>query len=176
MKIKKALIVSDLHLGSDLIAQTRGFEDAWHFWKFFQQIHNTQVEFDTQPVFILGDIAVNPEWLAMLQNQLKGTIHLVLGNHDVLPSHLYKKAVCDNGGTVNPMVMLPHQKVILSHIPVHPVFFDGNKAKWRNIHGHLHSQQVLNEYGNPDPRYFNVSVDQAMRAANQLFTLADLLV
>lgn len=161
MKIKNALLISDLHLGSDIIAQYRGFKNALDFLVWYQEWHNNQIKYSTQPVFILGDIAIDNNWLSTLLS-LKGTLHLVLGNHDILPLVDYQKVVRD--GSVNSMIMLPHQKRILTHIPVHPCFFDGNKSEWKVIHGHLHTHTL------PDKRYINVSMDQAL-LSNHLFPL-----
>ena len=156
MRIRNALVISDLHLGSDLIAQYRGFESAWDFWLHYQDRHNSQIKYETQPVFILGDIAINEDWLEAACGQLRGRLHFVLGNHDVLPMSFYVKQTARSGGSVNAMVMLPHQKKVLTHFPVHPSFFDGNKAKWLNYNGHLHTQVI------DDPRYIGCSYDRCI--------------
>ncbi len=166
MRIKNALIIADLHLGSDVIAQYRGYKDSWDFWLKYQQIHNAQITYDAQPVFILGDIAVNKAWIEVICGQLKGKLHFVLGNHDTENVAFYAKQSARKKGTCNAMVMLPHQKLILSHIPVHPCFFDGNKAGWKNIHGHCHTTNINSEH------YFNVSFEQAQQYNDsKLFTL-----
>ena len=59
-----------------MLAQVRGFTDAWDFWVNYQESHNKVVSYDTQPVFILGDIAVNKDWLEMMCGQLRGKLHL----------------------------------------------------------------------------------------------------
>jgi calcineurin-like phosphoesterase family protein len=63
--------------------------------------------------------------------------------------------------------VLPAQRVIISHIPVHP----GQLHRWRaNIHGHLHSNVVMRDVefdsdvspfleSVPDKRYRCVSVE-----------------
>lgn len=169
MKIKNALIIADLHLGSDVIAQYRGYNDNWDFWLKYQQIHNAQITYDEQPVFILGDIATHRDWVEIICRQLKGKLHFVLGNHDTENVAFYAKQVARTKGTCNAIVMLPHQKVIMSHIPVHPCFFDGNKVGWKNIHGHLHTQDINSN------QYFNVSFDQAQQNNNnKLFSLSTL--
>jgi calcineurin-like phosphoesterase family protein len=166
VRIKNGLVISDLHLGSDSIAQYRGYKDAWDFWQQYQQTHNSQVTYDTQPVFILGDIAVNKDWIEVMCGQLRGKLHFVLGNHDILGMSFYVKQTARTGGSVNAMIMLPHRKLVLTHFPVHTSFFDGNKSEWWNIHGHLHTQTL------EDPRYVGVSWDQAqLHNDSRLFSL-----
>ena len=48
--------------------------------------------------------------------------------------------------------------MILTHIPIHPE----SLARWGlNVHGHLHANVVkLSLAQIPDPRYFNVSMEQ----------------
>ena len=129
-------------------------------------MHNSQVTYLTQPVFILGDISIDKYWLSKL-SELKGRLHLVLGNHDILPLDDYQEIVKHSGGSVNALVMLPSQKIILSPIPVHPSFFGGNKSDWMNIHGHLHTQII------EDMHYSNASFDQVQiqLKSQQLFRL-----
>jgi calcineurin-like phosphoesterase family protein len=166
MKIKNALVVSDLHLGSGVIAKFRGYKDSWDFWLHYQQIHNSQIVYDAQPVFILGDIAVSEDWIKVMCGQLRGKLHFVLGNHDILPMDFYVNQTAKTGGSVNAMVMLPHQKLVLTHFPVHTSFFEGNKAGWISYHGHLHTQKL------EDSRYKGVSWDQAQLHNNsKLFKL-----
>lgn len=163
MKTKNALLIGDLHLGSDIIAEFRGYKDAWDFWQCYEEVHNSQVSYASQPVFILGDIAINSDWLSFL-NKLKGKLHLVLGNHDILPLAQYQEVASSSAGTVNAMVMLPHEKIVLTHFPVHTCFFEGNKTNWKNYHAHLHTQAIN------DSRYLGFSWDQAQVNNNsQLF-------
>jgi calcineurin-like phosphoesterase family protein len=162
MKIKNGLVISDLHLGSDAIAQFRGYKDSWDFWLHYQQIHNSQIMYDNQPVFILGDIAINADWIKVMCGQLRGKLHFVLGNHDILPIELYSQQVKRTGGSVNAMIMLPHQKLVLTHFPVHASFFEGNKTEWKNFHGHCHTQKI------EDARYIGCSYDQLQIRGNNL--------
>lgn len=44
----------------------------------------------------------------------------------------------------------------MSHIPIHPQ----SLGRWSiNIHGHLHSNFVLDSFGEPDERYVNACVE-----------------
>jgi calcineurin-like phosphoesterase family protein len=145
-RIKNAYVISDLHLGSDKLAQVRGFEDAWDFWRCYETAHRSVILDKNQPIIILGDIAMSIDWLKILVNQLPGRFHFVLGNHDILPMYAYLSATAKNGGKVHAMVMLPHQKAVLTHFPVHESFFGGNKTEWKNVHGHCHTQTIPGPY------------------------------
>lgn len=109
--------------------------------------HNKLVS-STDIVYMLGDVtwkfnAKAKEKIAALN----GRKYLVAGNHDNL-KWLYETGLFED------MFMwkyLPEHSIILSHCPIH--FFDFKRAKV-NVHGHLHSERML------DPRYFNVSLEQ----------------
>lgn len=97
-------------------------------------------------VYHLGDIGFHG-WTHMEEifSRLHGQKVLIKGNHDVLKPQQYLKIFKDIRGS--------HQldKFLLTHIPIHPA----SLSRWvGNIHGHLHSNSL------PDPRYFNVSVEQ----------------
>ena len=105
-------------------------------------------------VYHLGDVAINKRGLDVL-DRLNGFKILIKGNHDIFKLKDYSKYFKDiraydvkNG-------------IIMSHIPIH----SGSKGRYKlNIHGHLHSNQVMkrNWYFKkaPDPFYVCVSVEQ----------------
>lgn len=110
-------------------------------------------------VYVLGDVAFDPESLSIL-NTLHGEKILIKGNHDVLPLHEYVKYFKDIRAT--------HKmaNTIFSHIPIHSDSlgqkFDEESGmwtnKWYNIHAHLHAESVMKN-GVPDPKYFSVCVE-----------------
>lgn len=105
---------------------------------------------DQDRVYILGDIAFNRKALDKSLPRLKGRKVLVKGNHDVDKLSYYSQYFQDIRACV------PKKGFILTHIPIHP----SSLGRWGfNIHGHLHSNVVEDEYG-PDPRYFNASVEK----------------
>ena len=113
-------------------------------------------------VYMLGDICMSHKALPIL-DRLNGDKVLIKGNHDIHRLRYYAPYFRD--------IRAYHvmDGCILSHIPIH----ESSLARFRkNIHGHLHCNQVKkpigfdNEaktiiYGDEiDPRYYCVSVEQ----------------
>lgn len=100
----------------------------------------------------LGDIAFGGE--EMFHNvmpRLNGIKILVKGNHDLRTMEEYLMYFED----VHSLLELP-KKAILTHIPVHP----SNLERFGlNLHGHLHSNLVLDNHNAPDKRYVNCCVE-----------------
>ena len=81
-------LTSDTHLGHDLVARLRGFEDSDSHDRAVASKWDKQVRAEDE-VWVLGDVAMNG-WLGRLSwfAQRPGTKHLVLGNHDrAHPAH-----------------------------------------------------------------------------------------
>ena len=95
-------------------------------------------------IWHLGDVAWNRRSLALL-DQLPGTKHLILGNHDTLPIDAYQEYF----DSVQASAVI--DDMLLTHYPVH----ESQLERYRlNIHGHIHERVI------DDPRYVNVSVEQ----------------
>lgn len=101
-------------------------------------------------VYHLGDVAINRRGLKVLR-RLNGDKVLIKGNHDIFKLKDYTEYFRD--------IRAYHvmDRFILSHIPIHPQQQGRFKG---NIHGHLHSNFVLDSEGFPDPFYLNVCVEQ----------------
>lgn len=109
--------------------------------------HNALVD-RADRVYLLGDVAINRRSVHML-GRLSGRIVLVKGNHDIFQIKDYLPYVDD----IRSYVVQKDKdgnKVILSHIPVHP---DSLSRFGTNIHGHLHQNKL------DDPRYVCVSLE-----------------
>ena len=52
--------------------------------------------------------------------------------------------------------MIDYKGFVLTHCPVHPYIVQEKRG---NIHGHIHSKDILNEHGEVDNRYLNVSAE-----------------
>ena len=109
--------------------------------------HNELVHPDDR-VYLLGDVCINRRSRHLL-SELNGRKVLVKGNHDIfkLPDYTpffddIRAYVVQKDGDGN--------KVILSHIPIHP---ESLGRFGTNIHGHLHQNKV------GDPRYICVSLE-----------------
>jgi calcineurin-like phosphoesterase family protein len=79
-----------------------------------------------------------------LLKKLKGTKHLILGNHDEFTLETYKPYFNKIHGFVR------YKGMWLSHAPIHPQELRGKV----NVHGHNHKNVI------PDERYICVSVEQ----------------
>ena len=102
-------------------------------------------------VYHLGDVVINRKALNIMY-RLNGDKVLIKGNHDIFKLEDYTQHFRDIRGY---HVM---NNYILSHIPVHPE----SKGRFAgNIHGHLHSNRVMDKWNaNPDPWYECVCVEQ----------------
>ena len=109
--------------------------------------HNERVKPEDR-VYMLGDVAINRRYLWLI-GQLVGRLVLVKGNHDIFKLDDYRKHFDDIRAYV---VQLDgdHNKVILSHIPIHP---DSLGRFGTNIHGHYHNNKI------DDKRYKCVSLE-----------------
>lgn len=77
-------ITSDLHWGhnKEFLWGPRGFDSVWDMMVWTCAVWNKMIN-DNDDVYILGDLMLNDdEVVHQLFQELKGRIHVVLGNHD----------------------------------------------------------------------------------------------
>lgn len=104
-------------------------------------------------VYCLGDFAFGRRNVTLYASRLNGKKRLVLGNHDSYPAELYLGVFTHLYGVKF------WEDCLLSHVPVHPDSL-GSRC-FLNVHGHLHSKQVMNNWMKvPDKNYMCVSVEQ----------------
>jgi calcineurin-like phosphoesterase family protein len=101
-------------------------------------------------VYMLGDVVMRPKDLPIL-DRLNGRKVLIKGNHDIFPLKKYLPYFDD--------IRAYHRLdgFWMSHIPIHPESTDRVTA---NVHGHIHSREVLLPDGTADLRYYCVSVER----------------
>lgn len=151
MKLNNTYITSDLHIGSNNIAKTRG-HDTWESaWKEYRDNHNNLIKNQDDKVIIVGDVCSNKRYQHHLK-ELNGTLHFVLGNHDFGFDYT-------EYGKVYPMILSNQDEIIITHIPVHPCYFYGRQSNWVCCHGHCHDMLVPTNEGYLDKRYINVCPD-----------------
>ena len=142
----KVFVISDTHFGhSNIIKyepEKRPFATIEEHDKELIERWNATVT-DKDTVWHLGDVyfGKNNYWVLGL---LKGTKHLVMGNHDHYSIDIYKTYFNKI------MPMNEYSGCLLTHIPVHPCQLS---RFTKNIHCHLHSKSI------PDNRYVCVSVE-----------------
>ena len=117
-------------------------------------------------VFILGDVSLNDREAGyLLLSGLNGNKRLIMGNHDNKILSGSDSWLADAGIEWAKGVH-EYKRCVLTHIPVHPCQKDRFKL---NIHGHLHTDNVMKnvfynvQMGNipeKDTFYFNVSAEQ----------------
>ena len=112
--------------------------------------HNSVVGVN-DTVYFLGDVSFSGPGLEYL-NEMNGKKFVLLkGNHDRFKITEYLKYFDDICG------VLKKGDAVLSHVPVHSSQLE---YRWKlNIHGHTHSNYVLDEHGQRDMRYYNVSME-----------------
>lgn len=91
--MSKTRFISDLHLGHKQIAE---FSGPWRGGVKTMEEHEhwlieqwNQVVSKRDVVFVLGDVCFDKEKLPLLR-KLKGTKHLLIGNHDKFSAEVYK--------------------------------------------------------------------------------------
>ena len=111
--------------------------------------HNSVVK-PTDKVYFLGDVIINRKYFHKI-GRLNGEKVLIKGNHDIFRAVEYLDYFKD----IRAYHVLDN--IIMSHIPVHP----DSKGRFKgNVHGHLHSNNVMLSPNRKDPYYFNVSLEQ----------------
>ena len=147
---------SDHHFGhSNILTFKRGdgsplraFANITEHDEYLIERHNSRVR-PGDKTYFLGDIAMSHKFIHLL-GRMNGEKVLIKGNHDVAKLSQYEPYFKDVRGS--------HQfsGVIMTHIPIHTDCL----ARWGvNIHGHLHYNRITDANGNPDKRYFNVSME-----------------
>jgi calcineurin-like phosphoesterase family protein len=108
-------------------------------------------------VWHLGDLCFGPVGNLRIVDRLNGIKNLIMGNHDKYGVRAYADYFNKIEGAKK------YDGFILTHIPIHPDQF----YRWSgNVHGHLHSGQVMSfddmydDKPVPDERYFNVSCER----------------
>jgi calcineurin-like phosphoesterase family protein len=157
--MSKIWLTSDLHLGHDreFIWGALGYADVNEM--NIKQIEKfNSVVSDEDEVWILGDLVLGDiEGGLALLKQLKGKIHVCLGNHD---SAKREQAYRDMGWDVQLCARFKYKKIsfYLSHYPTITHNLD-EKEIWQvviNLFGHTH--QETNFY-HDDPWMYHVGVD-----------------
>lgn len=127
-------ISSDLHLGHGRIIEycARPFKDVEAMNQVIIQNHVNALK-DAETYICLGDVLFkdfsNFEWFKTLACRKI----LVLGNHDLAPKKM--DILKDIFPEIYSLVVIPDNKVVLSHLP----FGSYREPGYINIHGHIHN-------------------------------------
>jgi calcineurin-like phosphoesterase family protein len=157
-------LVSDTHFGhagvckftqNDGVTKLRPWTDPDEMDEFMVKAWNETVK-PTDKVYHLGDVVINRKALGIMR-RLNGDKVLIRGNHDIFKDTDYREHFRE--------IRAYHimNGMILSHIPIHP---ESLGRFGTNIHGHLHSNRVMQTGFNGkvtdiiDTRYHCVCVEQ----------------
>jgi len=152
-------LISDTHFGHENILNfktkegtlLRKFNDVYHMDEHMIAAWNSVVK-PNDKVYHLGDVSITSfNKTKEIFDRLNGTKILIKGNHDKDKLSQYAQIFKD----VRAYGVLDN--ILLAHIPVHP----GSFSRWKGqVHGHLHSNNVMLTETLADPRYYNVCVEQ----------------
>lgn len=156
---------SDLHFRHGMCAAKRGFSCPDAHDRAIVENWNSVVS-DDDTVWVLGDVMLGKPALAWgYVDKLKGTRHLILGNHDApFPAHrdsrIHQRAWMDHFASVQSFatIRMEGQPVLLSHFPYQgsgdhtaaerfTQYRLPDLGEWL-IHGHLHA---MGYDGSPEP-------------------------
>lgn len=162
--MSNTFLVSDLHLGHAGVCKfLREDGSKLRPWDTTEDMDEALIENwnkvvrPKDKVYNLGDVVINRKALKTLA-RLNGDKVLIKGNHDIFRLEEYTPYFRDVRGFGH------FDGFALTHIPIHP----DSLSRWTgNIHGHLHSNQVMmtayycggDEYEIIDPRYLCVSME-----------------
>lgn len=144
--MNKVYVIADTHFGHkrvlEFVPHHRPFANIEEHDRELVRRWNSIVK-PKDTVWHLGDVYFTQNGHTPLA-QLNGIKHLVMGNHDHFPMHIYQRYFNKILGAAD------YKNCLLTHIPVH----ESQKDRWvKNIHGHLHCFHV------PDPWYVCVSCE-----------------
>jgi calcineurin-like phosphoesterase family protein len=155
--MSKTFLIADTHFGQESMCQfvrkdgspVRPWNNAEEMDEALITNWNSVVS-PKDRVYILGDLVMARKNIKIME-RLQGRFKLIAGNHDIFAAKDYLVYFDDIKGY---HVL---DGMILSHIPIHP----SNVYRFGcNIHGHLHTNRVMLNETEIDPRYFCVSVEQ----------------
>lgn len=157
----RIFLTSDLHMGHDreFIWKVRGYESVSAMNTAQVQKWNSIIE-DEDDVYILGDVILGDTSNIEFIKQLKGRIHIVLGNHDTATREKMYRELPGVVEVAEIGIRLKYKKhhFVLTHYPM----LTGNlereslKQMTLNLYGHTH--QTSNFY-NDMPFMYHVGVD-----------------
>lgn len=154
-------LTSDLHFGHDreFIWGPRGFKNVYEMNEAIIKNWNTVIAPEDE-VYVLGDLMLgdNEVGIKMIK-QLKGKIHIILGNHDTAKRiELYEQ--CYNIVDIKYADLIKYNgySFYLSHYPTITSNLEKEFGKHclLNIHGHTHDQ---NNFYNGLPFCYHTGLD-----------------
>lgn len=157
----RIFLTSDPHIGHDreFIWKARGYESVSAMNTTQVQKWNGIIE-DDDDVYVLGDVMLGDAFNIEFIKQLKGRIHIVLGNHDTANREKMYRELPNVVEVAEVGIRLKYKKhhFVLTHYPM----LTGNlekeslKQMTLNLYGHTHQ---LTNFFNDMPFMYHVGVD-----------------
>lgn len=157
----RIFLTSDMHMGHDreFVWKVRGYDSVQAMNLAQVQKWNETIE-DDDDVYALGDLMLGDPSNIEFIKQLKGRIHIVLGNHDTANREKMYRDLPNVVEVAEVGIRLKYKKhhFVLTHYPM----LTGNlekeslKQMTLNLYGHTH--QLTNFY-NDMPFMYHVGVD-----------------
>lgn len=156
----KIYLTSDLHLGHDreFIWGSRGYESITEMNLDYVIKWNTTVS-DDDDIYILGDLMLGDKSNIKYLEQLKGKIHIVLGNHDTSTrEEMYREL--PNVVEVECAIRLNYKKYhfFMTHYPCMTGNLEKESLKQMTLNLYGHTHQATNFYEDR-PYMYHVGVD-----------------
>ncbi len=156
----KIFITSDLHIGhdKDFVWKARGYKSVKEMNTNLIQKWNNLVD-DDDDVYVLGDLILGDKSNIEYLKELKGKIHIVLGNHDTTQRQMLYKEL-PNVVEMSYAIMLKYKKYhfFMTHFPslTGNIEKESLKQMTLNLYGHTHQK---NNFYNDLPYMYHVGVD-----------------
>lgn len=154
-------LTSDLHFchNREFLFKPRGFNAVWEMNDEIVKRWNEVVAPDDD-VYVLGDLMLNSNDVgAYLIQQLKGRIHIVLGNHDTDARIELYKTFCNVVEVVDAKrLRYKNYHFFLTHYPCLTATLEKESLKQCTINLYGHTHQTTNFF-NDMPFMYHVGVD-----------------
>lgn len=155
------LLTSDLHFGHDreFIWKARGYESAQAMNLAQVQKWNFAVD-NEDDVYVLGDFMLgSPDNIEFIK-QLKGKIHIVLGNHDTFIREKMYRELFNVVEIARVGIQLTYKKhhFVLTHYPMLTGNLENESLRQMTLNLFGHTHQTTNFY-NDMPFMYHVGVD-----------------
>lgn len=157
----RIFLTSDLHMGHDreFVWKVRGYDSVQAMNLVQVQKWNETVE-DEDDVYALGDLMLGDPGNIEFIKQLKGRIHIVLGNHDTANREKMYRELPNVVEVAEVGIRLKYKKhhFVLTHYPMLTGNLEKESLKQMSLNLYGHTHQLTNFY-NDMPFMYHVGVD-----------------
>lgn len=157
----RIFLTSDLHFGHDreFVWKVRGYDSVQAMNLVQVQKWNETVE-DDDDIYVLGDLMLGSTDGIEFIKQLRGKLHIVLGNHDTATREKMYRELPNVVEVAEVGLRLKHNKhhFVMTHYPMMTGNLEKESLKQMtlNLYGHTHQ---LTNFFNDMPFMYHVGVD-----------------